>query len=125
MTLDKVFYWLQTNITADIWSAGRLVTGEKQLVVYPGSSFTNPRAIGQQSSYRGYGVRVLIHWNKNILDTELKAKETYEFLRNAEGTLDGKRIIKTDMRDADPVPLGADESGVFEFVIDLEIIIER
>ena len=126
MTIDKVLQWLQSNISAPKWYAGRLASpGEQTLVVYNGRAFTNPRAIGGLSSYGGKGLRVLIHWTKDLLATEIKAQEVYEFLMTATGTIDNKRIIDVLMREPEPVYLGADEEGIFEYVIDAELILEK
>lgn len=126
MTIDKIIQWLQVNITAPNWYAGLLAsTGEQALVVYNGKAFTNPRAIGGLSSYGGKGLRVLVHWTKDIIATEVKAQEVYEFLMTATGSIDGKRIIDIRMRETEPVYLGADEEGIFEYVIDAELILGK
>jgi len=124
MTIDKFHIWLSTALPGT-WDVGSLKTGEQRLALYPGRSFIDPRGIGQETTYRGHAVRVLVHWNKNVLVSQMKAQEVYNYIRNASGAIDGKRIIKTDMRDKEAIFMGADDSGVFEFVIDCEIIMER
>lgn len=124
MTIDKFHIWLSTALPGT-WDVGSLKTGEQRLALYPGRSFINPRGIGQETTYRGRAIRVLVHWNKNILESQTKAQEVYSYIRNATGAIDGKRIINPSMRDAEAIYLGADESGIFEFVIDCEIIMER
>ena len=124
MTIDKFYTWLSTDLPGT-WDAGTLKTGELRLALYPGRSFINPRGIGQETTYRGHAVRILVHWSKNVLISQTKAQGVYNYIRNATGAIDGKRIIKTDMRDSEAIFMGADESGIFEFVIDCEIIMER
>ena len=124
MTIDKFYQWISAALPG-IWDIGTLKTGDKRLALYPGRSTTDPRGIGQETSYRGHAVRVLVHWNNNVLQSQTKAQEVYNYIRNATGAINSKRIIKTDMRDPEAIFMGADESGVFEFVIDCEIIMER
>lgn len=124
MTIDKFLEWLENQLPGT-WDAGRLLPGEERYAIYPDRAVVNPTALGGLSSYRGHAIRVLVHWNKNILASQPKANEVYNLLKNASGAIDGKRIIKVNMRDPDPVFIGVDESGVFEFVIDCEILLER
>ena len=124
MTIDKFDEWLSTAIPGT-WDVGTLNVGDMRCALYPGRSFVNPRGIGQETSYRGHAIRILVHWNRNILTSQIKAQEIYNYIKSATGAINGKRIIRVNMRDAEAVFLGADESGIFEFVIDCEIIMER
>ena len=129
MTISDFRDWLKTKIDCPNWSSGGLrATDEKAIVIYNGQAFINPMAVGglQNSSYKGKGIRILIHWNKNVRDSELKAMEVYNVLYGlTDVEIANKRVIQFNMRDPEPVYLGVDESGIYEYVIDLEIIYER
>lgn len=129
MTISDFRDWLKTKINCPNWSSGGLrSTDEKVIVIYNGQAFVNPMAIGglQNSSYKGKGIRILIHWNKNVRESELKAQEVYDSIHGLTNVeIANKRVIKFNMRDPEPVYLGVDESGIYEYVIDLEIIYER
>lgn len=128
ITISDFKDWLKTKIYCPNWFTGGLrTTEEKAIVIYNGQAFINPMAVGgiQNSSYVGKGIRILIHWNKNIKDSELKAQEVYRALFGQGGTIAGKRVIQFNMRDPEPIYLGVDDSGIYEYVIDLEIIYER
>lgn len=129
MTISDFRDWLRTKIDAPNWGSGGLRTAEGQaIVIYNGRAFINPIAIGgaQNSSYRGKGIRILINWNKNIKQSELKAMEVYNYLHGLNNIeIEGKRVIQFIMRDPEPIYLGVDGSGIYEYVIDLEIIHER
>lgn len=128
ITISDFKDWLKTKIDCPQWFAGSLrTTKEKAIVIYNGSSYTNPIAIGglDNSTYRGKGIRILVHWNKNTKDSEIKANEVYNLLLGQNGTILNKRIINFNMRDPEPIFLGVDDSGIYEYVIDLEMIIER
>jgi len=56
----------------------------------------------------------------------VKAQEIYKALHGLTNVeIANKRVIQFNMRDPEPIPLGVDDSGIFEYVIDLEIIHER
>lgn len=128
ITISDFRDWLKSKIDCPNWFTGGLRTqDEKAIVIYNGKAFTNPMAIGgiQNSSYVGKGIRILVHWNKNVKESELKAQEVYNALHGKGGVIANKRIIQFKMRDPEPIYLGVDDSGIYEYVIDLEIIIER
>ena len=129
MTISDFRDWLRTKVDCPTWFSGGLrATDEKAIVIYNGQAFINPMAIGglQNSSYKGKGIRILVHWNKNVRESELKAQEVYDSIHGLTNVeIAGKRVIKFNMRDSEPVYLGVDDSGTYEYVIDLELIYER
>lgn len=128
ITISDFKDWLRLKIECPNWFSGALRTTEgRAIAIYNGKSFVNPVAIGglENSSYRGKGIRILISWNKDIVESETKAQEVYDSLLGQAGVIKGKRVIKFNMRDPEPIFLGIDGSGIYEYVIDLEIIIER
>ena len=129
MTIVDFKDWLKTIIDCPTWyTSGLRSTEEKAIVIYNGQAFINPMAIGgiQNSSYKGKGIRILVHWTKNVTESELKAQEVYKALHGLTNVeVAGKKIVQVNMRDPEPVYLGVDDSGIFEYVIDLEIIHER
>lgn len=128
MTIADFKDWLKTKIDCPTWYTGGLrSTEEKAIVVYNGKAFTNPMAIGgiQNSSYKGKGIRILVHWTKNVKDSELKAQEVYNVIQLNRPQIENTNVKVVSMRDPEPVYLGVDGSGIYEYVIDFEIIIER
>lgn len=129
MTLNDFRDWLRTKTDCPNWFSGGLRDSkEKAIVIYSGRAFANPIAVGgaQNSSYKGKGIRILIHWTKNVNQSEIKAQEIYDLLRTLTNVeIADKRVIKFNMRDPEPISLGVDDSGIYEYVIDLEILHER
>lgn len=129
MTISDFRDWLRIKVDAPNWSSGGLRTTEgKAIAIFNGQAFINPMAIGgtNNSSYKGKGIRILINWDKNIKNSELKAMEVYDYLHGLTNIeIAGKRVIQFNMRDPEPIYLGVDDSGIYEYVIDLEIIHER
>jgi len=129
ITISDFKDWLKTKIDCPTWFTGGLRAPDEQaIVIYNGQAFINPMAIGglQYSSYKGKGIRILVHWNKNVRESELKALEVYNVLHGLTNIeIADKRVIQFNMREPEPIYLGVDESGIYEYVIDLEIIHER
>lgn len=131
ITLSDFKDWLKKKLRMRYvnWFTGGLRDSrEKAIVIYNGNAFINPMAIGglKNSSYRGKGIRILVHWNKNAKDSELRAQKVYKAIHGLTNeTIANKRVVQFNMRDPEPIFLGVDESGIYEYVIDLEMIIER
>jgi len=101
MTISDFKDWLKTKIDCPNWFSGGLRdTNEKAIVIYNGQAFINPMALGgiQNGSYRGKGIRILVHWNKNVRESELKAQEVYDSIHGLTNVeIAGKRVIKFNM----------------------------
>lgn len=76
-------------------------------------------------SYSVKAVSILIHWNKKQRETERKAYDVYMFLKDLRGvTVNGKKILFTDMQMEEPVDVGTDDNGIYEMVIEADIYYE-
>ncbi|HEY5523235.1 MAG TPA: minor capsid protein [Desulfuromonadaceae bacterium] len=78
-----------------------------------------PKAIGGRSSYGIKAITVLVHWATNSDTCECKALELQELFRAAGssetiGTTSGYFISLID-----PVSVGTDSLGIFEYVFDV------
>lgn len=76
---------------------------------------------------RSYGVKavsVLVHWNRSPTETEEAAVKVYQRLQNTqEQEINGHRIKFIQIKD-EPVSVGTDESGIFEYVMECLIYYE-
>lgn len=126
ITTTEVKDRLKEIIACDVWYTNGVRDNVNELIaVYGDPGYTNPRAIGTDSSYYGKGIRILVRWNKNAHTAELKANEVYQKLRlNELKQIKDKRVIDVKMKDAHPVFLGVVD-GNFEYVISCELILER
>lgn len=78
------------------------------------------------TSYDIKPVSLLVHWNKSFPDTEEAAFSLYEKLQDSRGF----KILDTyvnfiKMRQAMPVDIGTDDGGIYEFVIEIDIVYKR
>lgn len=76
-----------------------------------------------------YGIRsvsLLIHWSKSQAESEAAAYELYEKLRESRPIAIGDTAINfISLQVPEPVDVGTDDNGVYEYVIWLDFIYER
>ena len=111
--------FLRTQIDADHFSIGKIDgTKDKSVGVYSDNSYVRVEAIGKAKRYDRAGIRILIHWNKNMRETETVARSLYENLRYITDTDFGDiHVYYLDLQYGEPVYVGTDENGVYEYVI--------
>lgn len=76
-----------------------------------------------------YGIRsvsLLIHWNKSQTESEEAAYELYEKLRESRPVMIGNTAVNfISLQVPEPVDVGTDDNGVYEYVIWLDFIYNR
>lgn len=101
---------------------------ERCIGVYPGRPPAHQHVClgGAEATLTGaLYATVLVHWGKNMREAMEKAAEIYAlFYAWGSGEMDGVRVYAVEP-DGGPVPVGRDEHGVCEFVINLKIIFEK
>jgi hypothetical protein len=130
ITSSNVKDYLKSKIDGvDRWYSGSLRSNDvKGICVYSKPSMgTNKVCVGglENTSTFIQGYSVLIHWTKNTIETELKSMEIYNALWGQNPVINGHRVIKIDLRDANPIGLGVDDNGIYEYVINFDILYER
>ena len=131
MTLAEIRDWLKTFDVAENYHIGRLDNKrEKSLGVYNlGRRGAPVMALGGPScsSYDVKGVSLLLHWNKNARETEAAAKRLWNMLFGA-AHIDvpgGSHIQYIQPNMPEPIAVGTDENGVYEYVIEINIYYRR
>lgn len=138
--------YLKTLDVADYYYIGKIENiKEKVLGIYADSPTRRVEAIGGNGSYGTFGVRLLLHWNKNANETEISARNLYEKIRYIKDvnmanpdisalvteddevieTHNEERIIANnsvhvqfiDWYYDEPIFVGTDANGVYEYVI--------
>ena len=128
MTLADIRDWLKTLDAADHYHIGRLNNKkERSLGVYSRAGSGPPViGIGGTSTYNIKSVSVLLHWNENARETEEAAHSLWEKLQDVtdidagSGHIQYLRLIVPE-----PVPVGTDENGVYEYVIQFDVYYRR
>ncbi|WP_142414392.1 phage tail terminator protein [Hathewaya massiliensis] len=128
MLLSEVREFLKTKIDCPQWYSGKIDGGKEQCIgIYNIQGPAPNIALGGlvNTSYSTKAISILVHWTKNCNTAEQKAQEVYNALFGQEGTIGGHRIIKFDMRTPEPVGVGTDTNGIYEYVIETVIYYER
>ena len=69
-------------------------------------------------------ITILLRYTKNQNDAEIKAQEIYEFFEERTFFIENKRIF-TQMYNEEPMNLGTDDNGIYEYSIEINLYIER
>lgn len=128
--------YLKTLNVATNYYIGKIENSkEETLGIYADTSTRRVEAVGKNGSYDTFGVRLLLHWNKNAKETEISALNLFNAIRYITNTdmthteiLDtgdsSEETVTTTVHvqyidwDYDaPIFLGTDANGVYEYVI--------
>lgn len=120
-TIKHVIAWLKTKDAGPFYNSCIDKNLSQCVGIYARKNGpTQPRAIGGNSSYGIKAITVLVHWSTNADTCEIKANALQELFRTAGmsesiGTTTGffNSLV-------DPVGVGTDEHGIFEYIFDAE-----
>lgn len=131
MTTEQLKNWIKAK---DADFAGRIQLGGIDgnaphfLGVYPGSTSGRQHiAIGGPSntSYDTMSARLLLRWSKSQPEAEAKARSLWRLFYGLTSVdMDGATVLCVDPG-ASPVFLGRGSDGIFEYVINLNIIYKK
>lgn len=128
MTIEQLKNWIKTQ-DADykgvIQLGGVNGNAEKFLGVYPGTVTGRQHiAIGGAAcaSYDTMSARLLLRWGKSQPAAEAKAKALWKLFHGLTGVDMGGAAVSFVDPGSGPVPIGKGADGVFEYIINLNII---
>lgn len=109
---------------------GKLDSKQEQSIgVYPRKGSGPPETALGGAGCTSYGVRrvsLLVHWNRSVSESEEAACILYEKLLNESSLMIGDTEVRfLILQVPEPVPVGTDDRGVFEFVIWLDFVYQR
>lgn len=111
--------YLKTLNVAQNYYIGKIENSkEYSLGVYADTSRRRVEAVGKDSSYGAFGVRLLLHWNKNAKETETQARSLHSTIRYITNTdMTDIHVQYLDLDYDEPIFVGTDANGVYEYVI--------
>ena len=130
MRTEQVKNWLkgQTDVGQGIYVGTIDGNAEKCLGVYRQKRSGAARIClggATQTKTDELLVSILVHWGKSAVEAEDKAQEIWQLFYGLTDTgMDGGRVCYADPG-ACPIPVGKDERGVFEYVIEVRLIYEK
>lgn len=128
MTLKDVKDWLKSSVTADAWKIGTYDTSkEKTICVRNLTSNRNVLSIGglRNTSTAVKGISIVVHWTKNPDETERVAQSIHALFYGQRPLIGNYQIVKCDMRSDEPISVGTNDSGIYEYVIETWITYKR
>lgn len=91
---------------------------DKSVGVYGrGSISAFKKAVGGEDSYNTKEVSLLVHWNKSPSESEEAAYNLFNAVQNITST----DILFVKMVNNEPVFIGTDKVGIYEYVIDFDV----
>lgn len=128
--LTDVKDWIKTFGMAEYYYVGKLDNKKEQSIgVYQRKNTLPPRmCLGgiENTNYNVKPISVLVHWNKNAIETEEASFRLYEKLQErTDLDINGTKIYYLALLYAEPIDVGTDDKGVYERVIEFDLIYER
>ena len=78
------------------------------------------------TSYDTRPISLLVHWNKNVSESEEAAYRLYEKIREESSLVIGNTEVNfIALQVPQPVDVGTDDNGIYEYVIWLDFIYQR
>ena len=122
MNLNEVRIWLKSlNLGFNKIVLGPLTKSEKQLSLTRGVSKSKTKGSGP-TSYGRIAVNCIVHWNKNLAETDTKVEELKELLYQIEPSIPIGGFVLVELITRNCVFIGFDSNEVYEYALDLEII---
>lgn len=128
MTLKDVKDWLKTQVSADAWKIGAYdASKDKTVCVRNLTSNRSMLAVGglQNTTIAVKGISIVVHWSKNPDETERVAQSIHALFYGQHPKIGDYRVIKCDMRSDEPISVGTDTNGIYEYVIETWLTYER
>lgn len=128
MTLAEIREWLKSVIDCPQWYIGKIDGSKAECIGIYSSTSSLPRiAVGglEATGYSTKSISILVHWGKNANLAEIKAQEVYNAMFGQSAEIGGKQVIMFQMKTSEPIGVGTDSEGIYEHVIEVNIIHER
>ena len=119
--------FVKTLEVGEHFSIGKIDSSkDKSIGIYGDTNGNRIEAIGKDSMYDISNMRILIHWNKNLTETEAASRSLYELLRYQNNfDMSGIHVYFIDLIDGEPIFVGTDNNGIYEYVITLRLVYRR
>lgn len=129
LTLKQVKDYFKTNYQwNESISIGKIDNNKEKSICFYNSrrQLTYSPTIGGNNTKSTYikPIAILLKYTKNQDTAENMAQSIYEFFEERTFFIDNKRIFVM-MYNEEPVNLGTDENGVYEYSIEIDLYVER
>lgn len=97
---------------------------EKAICFYNSKRTLTPVKAIDESSYKFKPITILLRYTKNQDTAEQMANAIYEFYDDRTFNIEAKRVYAQHLY-SEPMSLGTDDDGVYEYSIEINILEER
>ena len=97
---------------------------EKALCFYNSKRTITPITAIDKNTYTIKPITILLRYTKNQDTAEQMALSIYEFFDNRLFEIDKKRVISQHQY-SEPITLGTDDNGVYEYSLEIDLLEER
>lgn len=129
MTLADVRdYIASLNLTKEVYMGKLPDKPERSIGVYNSKHQYPYHGTLGGPNQQGYGIKhitLLVHWNKSPRDTEKVATALFDAINIVRDAKINKTTIKFIQLLYDLQDIGTDETGVYEYVIEVAVIYEK
>lgn len=129
ITLKQIKDYFKSDFKwSDSISIGKIDNNQEKAICFYNSkrNLSYQGVIGGKKNKSTYikSITILLRYTKNQDSAEIKAQEIYEFFEERTFYIENKRIF-TQMYNEEPMNLGTDKDGVYEYSIEIDLFIER
>ena len=121
-------YFKEAFKWSDSYSSGKIDNNQEKAICFYNSkrNASYQPVIGGKEQKSTYikPITILLRYTKNQNSAEIKAQEIYEFFEKRTFYIENKRIF-VQMYNEEPVSLGTDDTGVYEYSLEIDLYIER
>jgi hypothetical protein len=130
MKLSDIRDWLKTLGIGEHFYIGKIDNKQQKAIGVYTQSRAAPAVIAigglACTKHNKISAKILIHWNKNADESEQAARSLYSaLLERTHFIFNNIKIDYLELENPEPINVGSDDSGVYEWVIDFSIYYER
>ena len=129
MTLEDIAMYIQNNtdVGAGVTVGMLIGNAEKAIGVYAAKGNGTKICIGgiKQTIHAEYNTTILIHWTRDPVEAEAKAKEVFALFFGQTDFYIGNMHVYIADPGPEPIGVGKDQYEICEYVINLKLIYER
>lgn len=127
MTLLELKDYFKMNFNWDeSISIGKIDNNQEKAICFYNSNRNQSYSpmIGNHKSTKIIPITILLRYTKNKNIADLMAKSIYEFFERRTFLIDKKRVFTMMIYD-DPIDLGTDDKGIYEYSFEIDFYKER
>ena len=130
ITLEQVTDWIEALGIGEHFYFGKLDGNMQKAIGVYNRKEPLPAIIAlggtSNSTYNIKRISILVHWNQSASDTEESAMQLYQNIAQSSNvTIGDSKVYFIRLSQNEPIDLGTDDNGIFEYSIEFDVYYER